>query len=111
MLNSQGFDISTLGLPASFVAQTEAKAFPQFGITDQTGLGIQNSSIDSDTEGSEQGQTHLTWIKGQHTVKAGFEYRFVIFNEYRPLNGAGYFDFTRIYTQGPNPAVASADAG
>ena len=111
VLNSQGFDISSLGLPASFVAQTEAKAFPQFGVTDQTGLGIQNSSIDSDTEGSDQGQVHLTWIKGQHTVKAGFEYRFVIFNEYRPLNGAGYFNFTRIYTQGPNPAAASADAG
>ncbi len=110
-INSQGFDIGSLGLPASFVAQTEAKAFPQFSITDQTGLGIQNSSIDSDTEGSDQGQAHLTWVKSSHTVKAGFEYRFVIFNEYRPLNGAGYFTFSRNYTQGPNPASASTDAG
>ncbi len=111
IVNSQGFDIGSLGLPASFVAQTEAKAFPQFSITDQTGLGIQNSSIDSDTEGSNQGQAHLTWVKSSHTVKAGFEYRFVIFNEYRPLNGAGYFTFSRNYTQGPNPASASTDAG
>jgi Carboxypeptidase regulatory-like domain/TonB dependent receptor len=111
IVNSQGFDIASLGLPASFVAQTEAKAFPQFSITDQTGLGIQNSSVDSDTEGSDQGQAHLTWVKRSHTVKAGFEYRFVIFNEYRPLNGAGYFTFSRNYTQGPNPASASTNAG
>jgi hypothetical protein len=111
ILNSQGFDISSLGFPASFVAQTEAKVFPQISITDMTGLGIQNSSIDSDTEGSNQGQAHLTWVKAQHTINAGFDYRFVIFNEYRPLNGAGYFTFSRNYTQGPNPTAASTDAG
>jgi hypothetical protein len=111
VVNSQGFNIGSLGFPSSFLAETEAKVFPQIGVTDESGLGVQNSSVDSDTEGSNQGQAHMTWVKGDHTVKAGFEYRFVIFNEYRPLNGAGYFTFSRNYTQGPNPSAASTDAG
>ena len=111
VLASQGFNIPSLGFPASFAAETEAQLFPQFGITDETGLGIQNSSVDQDSEGSNQGQTHLTWQKAQHTVKAGFEYRFIYFNEYRPLNPAGDFTFSRNYTQGPNPTTASTDAG
>jgi hypothetical protein len=111
VLASQGFNIASLGFPASFVAEPEAQLFPQFGITDEAGLGIQNSSVDQDAEGSNQGQTHLTWQKAQHTVKAGFEYRFIYFNEFRPLNPAGDFTFSRNYTQGPNPTTASTDAG
>lgn len=111
ILASQGFDIGSLGFPASFVSQTESRVFPQFQITDQSNLGIQNSAVDSDAEGSNQGQAHLTWVVGPHTVKTGFEYRFVFFNQFRPLNPAGYFTFGRGYTQGPDPSAASADQG
>lgn len=111
LIPSQGFDVGSLGFPGSFVQQTESKVFPQFGIGDESGLGIQNSAVDADTEGSNQGQAHLTWVTGAHTVRAGFEYRFVYFNQYRPLNPAGNFTFGRAYTQGPDPTDATADAG
>lgn len=111
VLPSQGFDIGSLGFPGSFVSQAESKVFPQFGIGDESGLGIQNAAVDSDAEGSDQGQGHVTWMLGRHTLKGGFEYRFVFLNQFRPLNPAGYFTFGRAYTQGPDPTVASADQG
>ncbi|HVW76190.1 MAG TPA: TonB-dependent receptor [Alloacidobacterium sp.] len=111
LVPSQGFDVASLGLPQSFVEQTESKVFPQFQIGDESSLGLANSAVDSDAEGSNQGQAHLTWVTGPHTVKAGFEYRFVYFNQFRPLNPAGYFTFGRGYTQGPDPASATSDAG
>jgi len=111
IIPSQGFDIGSLGFPDSFVSQTRSKVFPQFNIGDESGLGIQNSAVDSDTQGSNQGQAHLTWVVGSHTVKAGFDFRFVYFNQFRPLNPAGNFSFGRAYTQGPDPANALASAG
>lgn len=111
LVPSQGFDVSSLGFPDSFVSQTMSKVFPQFQIGDANNLGIANSAVDSDTEGSNQGQAHLTWVKGPHTVKGGFDYRFVYFNQFRPLNPAGYFTFGRGYTQGPDPASATSNAG
>ena len=111
VIPSQGFDVTTLGLPASFGQQVEYPSFPQISVADTAGLGLQNSAVNDDAEGSNQGQVHVTWLKGPHTIAAGFEYRFAYLNSYRPLHPAGLFNFARTYTQGPNPVVASKDAG
>jgi hypothetical protein len=111
LVPSQGFNVGSLGFSQDFVSQVETPVFPQFSIGDQSGLGIQNSAVDSDSEGSRQGQAHVTWLFGAHTIKAGFDYRWVYFNQFRPLNPAGYFTFGRAYTQGPDPTVANSDAG
>lgn len=111
LIPSQGFNVGNLGFSQSLVSQVENQVFPQIGMSDDSPLGIQNSAVDSDAEGSNQGQVHITWVTGPHTIKAGFDYRFVYFNQYRPLNPAGYFTFGRGYTQGPNPAIANANAG
>jgi hypothetical protein len=44
-------------------------------------------------------------------VKTGFDYLVPIFNTLRPDYPSGDFSFSRAYTQGPNPAVASATSG
>ena len=111
LVPSQGFNVGSLGFSSGFTQQVESNVFPQLQIGDESGLGIQNSAVDSDSEGSTQGQAHVTWIKGSHTVKSGFDYRFVYLNQFRPLNPAGYFTFGRAYTQGPNPASATGDGG
>jgi hypothetical protein len=111
LVPSQGFNVGSLGFSQDFVSQVGTPVFPQFSIGDQSGLGIQNSAVDSDSEGSRQGQAHVTWLFGAHTIKAGFDYRWVYFNQFRPLNLAGYFTFGRAYPQGPDPTVANSDAG
>jgi hypothetical protein len=108
---SQGFDIGSLGLPASFVSRVEKPIFPSFNITDESPLGPTSSADFTDAEGSYEGQTHLTWIKGHHTIKTGVDYLFVYFNEFRPTWPAGNFAFGRGYTQGPDPSVAGTDQG
>lgn len=108
---SQGFNSSTLGLPQSFAQQVEDPVFPQFATSNVSPLGIANSAVDNNTEGGNQGQAHLTWVTHAHTIEAGLDYRFAFFNNFEPTAPAGVFTFSRGYTQGPNPASASTDAG
>jgi hypothetical protein len=108
---SNGFDSGTLGLPGSFTARVEKSIFPNFNITDEDPLGPTSSADFTDGEGSYEGQAHLTWVTGAHSVKVGVDYLFVYFNEYRPTWPAGNFSFGRGFTQGPNPTVANTDAG
>lgn len=108
---SAGFDAGSLGLPSSFVARIEKPIFPNWVIADESPLGATSSASFTDAEGSYEGQAHLTWLKGRHTVKTGLDYLFVYFNEFRPTWPAGDFTFGRDYTQGPNPTVAGTNAG
>jgi hypothetical protein len=108
---SQGFNSGSLGLPGSFVSRVETPIFPNFNITDEDPLGPTSSADFTDGEGSYEGQAHLTWVTGPHTVKAGVDYLFVYFNEFRPTWPAGNFAFSRSFTQGPDPTVAGTDAG
>lgn len=108
---SAGFDAGSLGLPGSFANRIETPIFPAFTIGDESPLGPTSSASFTDAEGSYEGQAHLTWVTGPHTVKAGFDYLFVYFNEFRPTWPAGNFSFGRDYTQGPNPTVAGTDQG
>jgi hypothetical protein len=108
---SYGFNTSTIGLPASFTSRAEEPIFPDFSITDVSGLGSISSAYFTDGEGSYEGQAHLTWVTGAHTIKAGVDYLFVYFNEYRPTWPTANFSFGRGITQGPNPAVPSTDGG
>jgi hypothetical protein len=110
-LYSQGFDSGSLGLPGSFVNRVEEPIFPAFGVGDESPLGPTSSADFTDAEGSYEGQAHLTWLKGPHTIKTGVDYLFVYFNEFRPTWPAGDFTFGRDYTQGPNPTVAGTDEG
>jgi len=108
---SAGFDSTTLGLPASFQSRISTAIFPNFNIGDESPLGPTSSSSFTDGEGSYEGQAHLTWATGPHTIKAGFDYLFVYFNQFRPTWPAGNFSFSRGFTQGPDPSVSSANAG
>jgi hypothetical protein len=108
---SAGFDSTTLGLPASFQSRVTTPIFPNFNIGDESQLGPTSSASFTDGEGSYEGQAHLTWVAGSHAVKAGFDYLFVYFNEFRPTWPAGNFSFSRGFTQGPDPSVSSANAG
>jgi len=46
-----------------------------------------------------------------HTLKAGFEYRVIHFNNLQTGANTPVFSFSQAFTQGPNPAQSSAGAG
>jgi hypothetical protein len=110
---SQGFNAGDLGFSSTsgFPGHVAAPIFPNFTVSDSGSLGNGASAFFTDAEGSYEGQDHVIWVKGSHTVKVGFDYIFVFFNEYRPTWPAGTFNFSRGFTQGPNPVTASTNAG
>jgi hypothetical protein len=108
---SLGFDVTTLGLPTYLKNAILNTRFPEFDITDLTSLGPQRASNYTDAENTPEAQAHFTWIKGSHTVKGGFDFLFLAFNIFRPDYPAGDFAFTRAYTQGGDPSVASGTSG
>ncbi|HMJ61187.1 MAG TPA: TonB-dependent receptor, partial [Bryobacteraceae bacterium] len=114
---SAGFDITKLGLPAYLKNASLDALFPEFDITDATitnstvSLGPNRASHYTDAENTPEAQAHITWLKGSHSLKTGFDYMFLAFNIFRPDFPSGNFAFTRAYTQGPDPAAASATAG
>ena len=56
-------------------------------------------------------QANATKTLRSHTLKTGFEFRVVQFNTLQTADASNNFAFTSAFTQGPNPAQASATAG
>ncbi len=108
---SQGFNLSSLNLPASYVQQVYPQ-FPIFTISDITG-----TSNTSDTVAQYQprnvfstlGSVSYQWRK--HSFKFGADWRLLHFNEGANNAPSGNFSFSRTFTQGPNPVQASATGG
>ncbi len=119
---SQGFDITKLGFPAGLSQQIGAPA--AFPVVTITGYGV-SSSVPNSAWTSALGETGLirmgmnnyalqgsvTKSLGAHTFKAGAEFRVVQLNTVQTADDSNNFAFTSAFTQGPNPAQASATAG
>ena len=110
-LRSAGFDFTQLGFPQSLKNRAKTLIFPRFAPADIAPLGADRASYFTDAEGNYEGQAHLTWLRGNHSIKAGYDYMFQYFNIFRPERPSGVYDFGRTFTQGPNPATSSATAG
>ncbi len=108
---SVGFDITSLGLPAYLKKASADAIFPRININDFTSIGPDRASHDIDAENTPEVQAHFTWIKRAHSIKTGLDILFGQFNTFRPDYPSGLFAFSRAYTQGPDPATASATAG
>ena len=108
---SQGFNLASLNLPSSYVSQV-APQFPVFNIGDV--VGTSNGS-DSFTQFQPRNVfatlASVTWQKGKHNLKFGFDWRVLDFNEGQNSSASGTFNFGRTFTQGPNPIVASTTSG
>ncbi len=108
---SLGFDLSTLGLPASLNSQVQQRIFPRFNIADVSTLGSDPGDQINKNNSTYTAGGALTWVHGTHISKFGSEARL-----YRGFNSqlSGdvlTFNIDRGFTQGPNPNVAAATAG
>ena len=112
---SQGFDITTLGLPQSLLQQINQKAdpsglaFPEITVTGFTSLGTNGGSQSTTNYHSFFGT--LTRLSGNHSLRFGAEYRVMRENGYNYGNVAPNFDFAATYTRGPNQNSAIAPIG
>jgi hypothetical protein len=108
---SAGYDFTELGFPASLKARAKTLLFPRFAPADVAALGPDRASFFNDTEQNIDFQGHMTWLRGAHSIKAGGNYTFQTFNILRPERPSGVYDFSRAFTQGPNPTTSAALAG
>ncbi|HZT31622.1 MAG TPA: carboxypeptidase-like regulatory domain-containing protein [Bryobacteraceae bacterium] len=125
-----GFDMATLGFPASVASKVTYKQFPEIDINQyytSSGLTVSTYNAPEVTcigSGQGCGSTaslnpqdtwhaiyQVTWIKGRHQLKAGADFQRMKLNAFLSRNSGGQFVFDRTYTGGPNPAVTATNAG
>jgi hypothetical protein len=109
--NALGFDIKTLGFPASFADTTEIQGFPGFSVSGITGIGGSGSAGANVAHLNSWAQRgSLTWVKGYHTVKFGADYRVQQMNQYFENAFDPLFNFTNQWTA-INPQVLNSASG
>lgn len=83
---------------------------PTLKITGYQGLGeggtLPNLKLSQVTQVSD----NVTWIHGGHTVKSGFDVRYIISNAFTPSGTRGIFNFNGAYTQNPQSRTHTGDA-
>ena len=103
-----GFRPSSLGLPASIDANVDRLMFPRFGVSGMVTLGGNDHRYNAFM--SYTTAASLTHVRGDHSLKAGFEGRMLRVNVWE-ARSAGTFNFRAAETQGPVPTTASSTAG
>lgn len=108
---SFGFDVTQIGMAARLNSLMQIPSFPRFNLgADMTAIGADQGDqlVQSNKAWSYTGT--LTWIQGAHTWKFGSDNRVYQLNNTQGAAGAT-FDFSRAFTQGPNPNTAGATSG
>jgi hypothetical protein len=103
-----GFVPSSLGLPKSLDSAVDRLMFPAFTVSTEASLGGGDHRQSGFNNYGLAGS--FTKIKGNHTIKSGYEGRMLRINVWEAC-AAGTFNFTAAMTQGPNPAVSSSNSG
>ncbi len=105
---SNGFDLSSLGLPQSLVSVTPHPAFPAITLgEDVTSFG--GGGTNQDVFYSRSFNTTVSKFLGKHNVKAGFDYR-TIHDAGTPSSGPSSFTFSTVFTQA-TPQKTTAGTG
>jgi hypothetical protein len=106
---SMDFDQSQLGLSQSVIDGQRVKYFPRFSIGRLTQLGVTGTGYNAVRSRTYQYLANVTMLRGNHTFKAGFDFRRfpVTIDQSSPLaiSASGTF------TAGPNPQSAAAATG
>lgn len=108
---SAGYDFTQLGLPAYLKNAARGLLFPRIDVSDVASLGPDRASYFTDAEHTLEGQGHVTWLHGSHSLKSGADYTFQAFNVMRAERPSGWYQFGRAFTQGPDPLTSSSVSG
>ena len=104
---SAGFNLASLGLPASLVAATVNPAFPAVTMGDYASYG--GGTATQDVFYSRSFNMTASRFLGKHTVKAGFDFR-TIHDNGTPATGPASLTFSSVFTQA-SPTVSNGLSG
>lgn len=127
---SEGFDLATLGFPASLANAVTYRQFPEilvqqyatgtglavavFGANEVGNLGVGQTGGNSKSQHPQDtwhALYHVTLVRGRHNIKFGVDLQRMKMAAFLSRNSGGQFVFDRVYTQGPNPAVTAINSG
>lgn len=95
---------ATLGLPGLPATARFPDTLPTFLIAGYQQLGSPaNTATSFGTSVTEIADT-LTWMRGRHTLKAGFDWRWARLNVLQPPSPTGSFSFSNLFTDLPGTA-------
>ena len=107
--NFLAFDAGTLGFPSSYVDELPYNTFPNVSLTGYSGLG--NNGPSTTTHVGQTANVTLNRLMGNHSIKAGMDYRRIVADAMVYGSSAGSYTFNQAFTQGPSPNTASSAAG
>jgi len=102
--DSYGFDLASLGWPASLVSAVDRPAIPQVSLSGYTGYG--SFSFTRDVQETHFAHAGLLKQKGRHALRAGIGTRLNRRNNGPGGTASGSYSFDRIFTRGPNPLLS-----
>ncbi|HEY3136868.1 MAG TPA: TonB-dependent receptor [Blastocatellia bacterium] len=108
------FDPATLGFSQSFVSAIIYKKFPDFAVS---GYGQSRFDLTGDRDPQDttyyghNANASFSKLFGRHTLKFGADFRIIGMKLFARGQPSGIFSFTKAFTQGPDPNVASSTAG
>ncbi len=107
----EGFDIATLGFPASFAQSIVFANFPRFEMSGD----VQHLGAGRETARNYVNQynplVNFHTTLSRHALKYGFRYQAAQSNSFEPGRSAGEFEFSRVFTRGPDPTRSTTTAG
>ena len=104
-----GFDLASLGFPASLARAVDRPAPPNVSLSGYTGYGT--FTLDNDVTETHFFRGSVLKQKGRHALRSGASYRILRHNNGPGGTNPGAFSFDGVFTRGPNPQVTSATAG
>src|ERR1035438_4343480 len=105
--SSAGFDLTTLGLPASLAAATPDPAFPAVTMGQLASFG--GGTTTRDVFYSRSFNTTISRFRGRHSLKAGFDFR-TLHDFGTPAAGPTSLGFTDVFTRA-TPQTSTAGTG
>jgi len=108
---SKGFQVSTLGLPASIDQISNQPVFPTVTIQDYTQLGPNGGDVYLMGDVTHSILANMSKVTGRHSLRFGVDVRFNLVNYGQLGTPSGTFNFERVMTQGPDPRASTGNAG
>jgi hypothetical protein len=106
---SAGFDLTSLGFPATYSNLVQGRAFPTIRVTGFQGLA--GSPLIVDPGNTYTLQSNLAMQRGKHIFKYGADLRLLYGNFFRNLNPSGTFSFNNAWSNGPRADTPAANTG
>lgn len=105
-----GIDLTTAGFPAVLNQEVFLRALPAFSPSGYRALAPATSDLIHRADNTHSFGSGMNKVLQTHSIKFGFDYRFIPIGELQPNAPQGLFNFDSGFT-GANPLAASASSG